>query len=103
MAGTSLQPVDNVRNMMTPTAIHITATTARKPALDGRRPTATGLSSGIGPPGSAGRPVPASPGPGARRHRRPGGGAGEAPALARVTRPLEPGLRETGGHHRAQR
>ena len=44
MAGTSLQLACSVRIMTTPTASHMTATTARKPGLEGRRPIATGLS-----------------------------------------------------------
>jgi hypothetical protein len=62
--------------MITPTAIHMTATKARNPGLDGRRPMVTGLSGSR----DLGRLVrPASAGRG-------------GPPFG-VTRPLEPDLR----------
>jgi len=44
MPGTSFQLVCRVNRTMMPTATPITATSSRKPALDGRRPTWTGSS-----------------------------------------------------------
>ena len=83
IAGMSRHPVVKVKKRMTPTAIHITATSARKPGLEGRRPTATGSS------GSRKRRRFAASG----CRLRPLGPEGrEAPPLG-VVRPLEPRLR----------
>jgi hypothetical protein len=85
MAGINLQPVDSVRNKITPTAIHMTATTAKNPALEGRRPMVTGVSGFKGR--RPGRLPPGRPGLAGLAFIGLG-----APPFG-VTRPVDPGLR----------